>query len=170
MKFTFDPIINLLVVRWMSYLPPKSSQSGFPPTQPDTVHLSRSRRSTHNLSSWHSCQLGTPLCIMWVVAFAKTMMFSSFLLFSFVFVISADSAEGEMFFIFEHKERLHKLQNFRNTIVSSIEWLFVYQSVLFSAIWVCAWSSVPVYRRQLMLSWTHVSFDQPNNSVFYCVV
>jgi len=35
---------------------------------------------------------------MWVVAFAKTMMFSSFLLFSFVFVISADSAEDTHFY------------------------------------------------------------------------
>jgi len=35
---------------------------------------------------------------MWVVAFAKTMMFSSFLLFSSVFVISADSAEDTHFY------------------------------------------------------------------------
>lgn len=102
-----SPLIQLLTCLWYADVLPASKIQPiwFPPHAAWHRPVTRSRRSTHNLSSW---QLATPLCIMWVVSFAKTMMFSSFLLFSFVFVISADSAEGEIFFspTYEHKKRL----------------------------------------------------------------
>ena len=105
-NFIFDPLIEGWTCLWyawcLMYLPPKSSQSGFPPTQPDTVQCPDPDAV---LTIW---AVGAPLCIHRVASFAKTMMFSSFLLFSFVFVISADSIEGESFFspTYEHKKRL----------------------------------------------------------------
>ena len=106
-----SPLIHFMTCLWYAWCLTCLQNPANLVSPPRSLTLSTCPDPDAVLTIW---AVGAPLCIMWLVAFAKPMMFSSSMLLSFVFVISADSAEGEIFSL--------QLLNIKKEVAQCLSW------------------------------------------------